>query len=538
MSVANSGTGRTPSFVGDQPLSPTKTADQQIVLVDKTVTEAAQYNDDHAADGGERTPSLNRITSDPVLARRWTKSSLQQQIVQRKYARYQENRFVERTLPETQNEDDTTRNPQGTLEWGKGRVKALWRRKKMRQVQEEDAVIDILFENQRGVFTLGIPHFSSNSLLNFDPKPWTNAERRTSPVNITNAQVPDPNWEWAWKSWYVDMSRDVDEDGWEYSLHFTGFAWHGNHPWFHSFVRRRRWLRKRIRKHAHHAKGETPGQKHLSEAHMLTPEYFTIHPSRTRSMDQSRTPSIAPSWGGKLQAKKEEEDAEDRAEVRDIATLLTHLRRATIDREKLVLVRNFVSNASEELYYLQDQIPHIMSLFVFQNSRRQLLELLLDEFNAASAHRKKHVSEGKAEGPNEKRRIDNLLNAVQAADQEVKRLEYWSDIRKMVREGHSNGAVNDNTAWPPEEWQGLDTSGPLSNEESQAKEKGKSNPEVHEDMDTLERATSGKLGETFRDPEEEHQHHHESSAAEIQSSDAYETAAEVPVSIDKGKGRA
>jgi hypothetical protein len=43
------------------------------------------------------------------------------------------------------------------------------------------------------------------------------------------------------------MSRDVDEEGWEYSFFFGGFHRHGTSAWFNSPVRRRRWiwLRKR-----------------------------------------------------------------------------------------------------------------------------------------------------------------------------------------------------------------------------------------------------------------------------------------------------
>jgi hypothetical protein len=90
--------------------------------------------------------------------------------------------------------------------------------------------------------------FSHKSLLNFDPAPWINVAFKDSPVDIITAQVPNPTWQWAWKSWYVDMSGDVDEEGWAYSLSFSpSFSWHGTHVWFHSFVRRRRWLRKRIK---------------------------------------------------------------------------------------------------------------------------------------------------------------------------------------------------------------------------------------------------------------------------------------------------
>jgi hypothetical protein len=87
-----------------------------------------------------------------------------------------------------------------------------------------DAHIDVLYENQRGWFVFGIPLFSSKALWNFriDPAPWVDAQCKPSAVNITNAQVPDPSWAWDWKSWYVDMSLDVDEEGWQYSLLFKG----------------------------------------------------------------------------------------------------------------------------------------------------------------------------------------------------------------------------------------------------------------------------------------------------------------------------
>jgi len=354
LSVANTAT----NSLANRPSNFTRQSDQQISLIDKTVTSTNEEDGSQTTDE-DVLSSVERSLSDPTLRRRWTKTSLQQQLAQRKYARYQEDRLIERDEPEGWDSSGVQQVERaGTFDRSKGRVRGLLRKKRLRQTREEDAVIDILYENQRGLFTFGIPHFSSNSLLNFDPKPWTNSLKRTSPVNITNAQVPDPNWEWAWKSWYVDMSRDVDEDGWEYSLYFYGSAWHGNHPWFHSFVRRRRWLRKRVRKSAHHGKGEAPGQKHIVEAHMLTPEYFTIHPTTTHSTDDSRAPSVAPSTGTQLRARGIEGDIGSINDIQDIATLLTYLRRAAVDREKLVLVRNFVSHASEELYYLQEQVSH------------------------------------------------------------------------------------------------------------------------------------------------------------------------------------
>ena len=149
----------------------------------------------------------------------------------------------------------------------------------------------------------------------------------------------------------MDMSRDVDEEGWEYSFSFQkGFSWHGTHPWFHSFVRRRRWLRKRIRR-KHHILQD--------KAHALNPDYFTIHVSRAKSPVSSietsdkRASSAARSsgWGAKSWLDHEEE-----LEIHDIPTLMKGLRKSAIDREKIVYLKTFLDYAGDELLYLADQV--------------------------------------------------------------------------------------------------------------------------------------------------------------------------------------
>jgi hypothetical protein len=74
-----------------------------------------------------------------------------------------------------------------------------------------------------------------------------------------------------------------------------------------------------------------------------------------------------------------------------------------------------------------------MSLFVFQNSRRQLLSYLLKTVADARAHRAEHTSSGNPESESEKRRIDDLLKAVRAADEEIRNLEFWSDVKKVEK---------------------------------------------------------------------------------------------------------
>ena len=263
--------------------------------------------------------------------------------------------------------------------------------------------VDILYENQRGLFFFGIPLYSHSSLLNFDPGPWMTQELKDSAVNITNAQVPDPTWEWAWKSWYVDMSYDVDEEGWQYSFHFARrFAWHGNHPWFHSYVRRRRWLRKRVKKHAtsFNAKNGSMGA-----AHLLTTDYFTIHSKRDKNpaSNLDDVPTARSSWMSPRSLVDENQIPE---EIKDVPSMLRGLKLATIDREKVDIVKKFIDQGGEELAYLEAVIPEIMSFLVYQNSRRQLLQYLKQVAADAQKHCDEHEMENEPEDQKETRRIN------------------------------------------------------------------------------------------------------------------------------------
>ena len=101
----------------------------------------------------------------------------------------------------------------------------------------------------------------------------------------------------------------------------------------------------------------------------------------------------------------------------------------------------------------------------------------MEKCEAASHHRKEHEKEGRVEGPLEKRRIDNLVRAISAADEQVKKLEYWSDQRRLVSEGIAGKAPDDDRGWD-HRWQGVDNSGPGSNMRTTAKEKGKTVEDV------------------------------------------------------------
>ena len=213
-------------------------------------------------------------------------------------------------------------------------------------------VLDILYENQRGWFFFGIPLYSHGSLLNFDPSAWVTKDLKDSPVNITNAQLPDPSWEWVWPTWYVDMSGDVDEQGWQYSLSFSSSAWHGSHPWFHSFVRRRRWVRLRNKKAVERVRRD---QTKLEQAHKLTEDYFTIHSNTGRTARASEVGSQGASTFLR-RASTRVERVDTLEEIADIPTLMHALRIAIVDREKIDALKRFIVDGGEELYYLDEKV--------------------------------------------------------------------------------------------------------------------------------------------------------------------------------------
>lgn len=215
--------------------------------------------------------------------------------------------------------------------------------------------MDILYENQRGSFMFGVPRYSHSSLLNFDPAAWMTQDRRASAVNITNAQLPDPSWEWAWKAWYVDMSGDTDEQGWQYSFSFSSSSWHGTQPWFHSFVRRRRWVRLRTKVPDRRLRGRSDFEK----AHMLNGDYFTIHTPRAGSREQSIAGLSRVESGFLNRASMTVDEEPHIDEIGDIPSLLHALKLASIDRERIDALKKFVEEGGDELYYLTDKVSQM-----------------------------------------------------------------------------------------------------------------------------------------------------------------------------------
>lgn len=320
--------------------------------------------------------------------------------------------------------------------------------------REREAAIEILYQNERGAFLCGIPLFSAQALGNLDPPAWTNAAHKPSPTDIHTAQVPDPSWEWAWSEWRINHDADAeeDDDGWEYSFMFARqFSWHGP-TWWSSFVRRRAWTRKRVKR------AEETAVLVGGDPHLLGPDYFTVHPaseeeasishrgsgsryslSKASSRRNSRaSPSQLSSGAGASCASSTHKRP---AVIEDMETLLHKLRRSRIDREKIEAVENYLAHGDKDLVHLQDEMHEIMALFIFQASRRVLLTGLAHAHGETLAQKKTEPT------PELERREEFLAAAIRHADEEVRRLEYWSDVKEMVAEGESKGGIDENQGW-------------------------------------------------------------------------------------------
>ena len=227
------------------------------------------------------------------------------------------------------------------------------------------------------------------------------------------------------------MSHDVDEEGWEYSFSFQpSFAWHGSHPWFHSFVRRRRWLRKRIKVHPQKESKEDD----MKAAHMLAAEYFTIHPKRDVSPDSTGIRTTADRSTYYSNTADEADVDEGFPDICDVNALMAALKKSRIDREKVAAIINFMENGGDELYYLPERMTHIMASFIYQTSRRQVHSLLLRALDEAAVDVDESDKSQTQENELKSRKKENLLKAVQSAGIHINDEEYWSDIREKTTE--------------------------------------------------------------------------------------------------------
>lgn len=238
----------------------------------------------------------------------------------------------------------------------------------------------------------------------------------------------------------------MDEFGWEYSFAFSKrFSWH-TAKWWNSFVRRRAWIRRRVKKRE---------DEMSSDPHMLNTDYFTVRPAsqRTRLSASTGLSSRVHSKTSLSQLSNSESMPENR-DITDVVMLMQTLRSARIDREKREAVENYLEHGTD-LESLESEMHEIMSLFVFQASRRALLCHLMRKHDQTNEQLKKEDTLDLRE------RKDALDAAARHADEEVRKLAYWSDIKHMVANGESRLSLEDDRACFYETYEGIDDSGPL-----------------------------------------------------------------------------
>lgn len=384
-----------------------------------------------------------------MLRKKLTRDSVKNGLQRRKYAKWQRERLdasVTASRSQSLSHTTTRNSTTDTQSLGKGiddvnifDIAPLQTEAtdllKAGDNQEPNTELEVLHENQRGWFFFGIPFYSSRSLLQFDPPAWVNKDYRESPVNITNAQLPDPSWEWTWPTWYVDMSDDVDEEGWQYSFSFLPkFGWHGTHPWFHSYVRRRRWVRLRAKKkYAQLKNGSDQTDFHM--AHLLNEDYFTIHSEAPPSVEPSITPPTAtnvpsPSYIRRDLGGLPERYAEDN--IDNIPRLLEVVKNAIVDREKIEALKKFLAQGGEELYYLTDKAPEVLGSFVFRTSRWQFLKLLQDALDDVELESGPDAEKKEVDALN--RRRNNISRTIDAVKKEISDSDIF-DVSKENLEG-------------------------------------------------------------------------------------------------------
>ncbi|KHJ35790.1 putative meiotically up-regulated 65 protein [Erysiphe necator] len=344
---------------------------------------------------------------------------LRNSVNQRKYAKYQDhdqvgkNRFL--------NQSSQGKNG-GILKEGKNKISHMQSKNKLNsheKYEEADSAVDILYENQRGGIFFGKLLFSARALGNLDPAPWTNIAQKPSATNILNSQPPDPSWKWVGKQWSIYPTEDSSE-GWEYSFAFHGkFSWH-KCKWWNSFVRRRAWVRKRVRRKDHN------GNDNL---YAFDSEYFTVNPVKFSQRNPASSVLGTDCCESYLLFGKHQVEDEAPKQISNFEKLTKVMKTARIDREITEAVENFTQNREENYLLLKDQMHKIMHLFIFQASRRILIFVILKQLRMALDKRK---NSGQFESEEKQDQIKFLDAALKAAKGESDNYEYWSEKKKLL----------------------------------------------------------------------------------------------------------
>ncbi|KAK0902282.1 hypothetical protein LTR91_019094 [Friedmanniomyces endolithicus] len=206
------------NFMREVPTGDKLKTEQTVSLVDHTQSAEEPSNPETGAERADSDVNLlTPITNEPRLIKRLAHNSLtlqqnvRQQIAKQNYERYgtdMATRMTGRPTHRLRYHRVTIRpvlRNKGILRLRHRR--AIWSAAAPKPTNSEnadtlglaevkkgqDAVIDVLYENQHGSFLFRGPRYSASSLLPSVPRSWLNKDCRTSPVHIRNAQVPDPN---------------------------------------------------------------------------------------------------------------------------------------------------------------------------------------------------------------------------------------------------------------------------------------------------------------------------------------------------------
>lgn len=194
----------------------------------------------------------------------------------------------------------------------------------------------------------------------------------------------------------------------------------------------------------------------MKDAHRLNADYFTIHGAsrRDRSPDSS-----AGGASGKRSSRfgndGTDESDEDLTDIPNVIALLAVLKKASVDREKIVAVRTFLAQGGEELHYLADNMDEILGLLIYQTSRQRFIVNLHESLSQAKEIRDSDREKEDLDRETVRRKIDNLSRAIDASRAYLKEFDYWKDASESNIRGESALAVKppfgeDDSNWPEE----------------------------------------------------------------------------------------
>lgn len=219
--------------------------------------------------------------------------------------------------------------------------------------EQPELVMEYQVESERGFQFFGSIVFTSNTLLPLDPAHFTSVSGEPLGKRLTDFEVPDESWVWAWSRWYVDMTADVDDQGWCYSWRFGSKHWSGRHRFMRSFVRQRVWKRPRA------------NTKLLANG-------------SSESLASLKNPSNTESGRASHNTKEEEERVELAAKAEQIIDGINGLRN---DRERVIAIIHLIENSTEDSNLLLDIRDQLMGTLHYPVSKRSLVSKLSESTN-------------------------------------------------------------------------------------------------------------------------------------------------------------